>query len=108
MKKPLVIFMALGLAGCLNMPTPPSRITGSYTTGLIYQKFNCSRLTIELSNLTKRENTLVSVQKQRIDESEVQAFWWFVGKGDGMAAAELANVRGEQNAVRKVMRIKGC
>ena len=96
------------LAGCMNMPTPSSQITGSYTSGLTYESYECPRLGIELDSLARRENQLVTAQEQRIKTSQVQAFWWGVGQGDGIEASELANVRGEKEAVRKVMEVKGC
>lgn len=100
---PLVV-----LPGCMNMPTPASQITGSYTSGLRYENFDCSRLGIELDSLARRENQLVIAQEQRIKTSQTQAFWWGFGQGDGIEASELANVRGEKEAVRKAMETKAC
>ncbi len=96
------------LGGCVNMPTPPSQITGSYTSGLRYEDFDCSRLSVELDSLARRENQLVIAQEQRIKSSQVQGCLWGFGQGDGIEASELANVRGEKEAVRKAMEIKGC
>jgi len=96
------------LAGCANMPTPPSQITGSYTSGLRYENFDCQKLSVELDSLARRENQLIIAQEQRIKTSQTQAFWWGFGQGDGIEASELANVRGEKEAVRKAMEIKGC
>jgi len=92
----------------MNMPTPPSQITGSYTSGLKYKNLDCSQLSAELDSLTRRENQLVIAQKQRIKTSEMQAFWWGFGTGDGIEASELANVRGEKEAVRRTMEAKSC
>lgn len=96
------------LTGCMNMPTKASQITGSYTSGLKYEKFECSRLAVEINSLARRENQLVTAQEQRYKTSETQAFWWGFGQGDGVEASELANVRGEKEAVRKAMDVKGC
>jgi len=96
------------LTGCLNMPTQPSQITGSYTSGLKYEDFDCSRLSVEVDSLARRENQLVIAQEQRYKTSTTQAFWWGFGQGDGVEASELANVRGEKEAVRKAMEVKGC
>ena len=96
------------LTGCLNMPTAPSQIAPAYTSGLEYESFDCSRLAIELASLTRRENQLVVAQEQRRKTSEVQAFWWGYGQGDGIEASELANVRGAKEAVRKAMDVKEC
>ena len=104
----LAVVTSTFLAGCLNMPTPSSQITGSYTSGLRYESFECSRLAVELESLTRRENQLVIAQEQRTKTSQMQAFWWGFGQGDGIEASELANVRGEKEAVRKAMEAKGC
>ncbi len=104
----LAVLTSMFLTGCMNMPTPSSQITGSYTSGLRYEDFDCSRLSTELDSLARRENQLVIAQEQRIKTSQTQAFWWGFGQGDGIEASELANVRGEKEAVRKAMEIKGC
>ena len=90
------------------MPTQTSQITGSYTSGLKYEVFDCSRLSAELDSLARRENQLVIAQEQRIKTSQMQAFWWGFGQGDGIEASELANVRGEKEAVRSTMAAKRC
>lgn len=98
----------LGVLGCMNMPTPPSQITGSYTSGIRYEGLDCGRLAAELDSLSRRETQLVVAQEQRRKTSEMQAFWSGYGQGDGIEAVELANVRGEREAVRKTMESKGC
>jgi len=110
LKKKLIAASAatIALAGCMNMPTPPSQITGSYTSGLRYEDYPCPRLAIEVDSLARRENQLVLAQEQRIKTSQTQAFWYGVGQGDGIEASELANVRGEKEAVRKAMDVKRC
>ena len=55
-----------------------------------------------------KKNQLVIAQEQRYKTSKTQAFWWGFGQGDGVEASELANVRGEKEAVRKAMQVKGC
>ena len=92
----------------MNMPTPPSRITGSYTSALRYEQFDCYQLAAESYRLAQRESQLVVAQEQRIKTSEKQAFWWRFGQGDGIEASELANVRGEQGAVRTASEKKNC
>lgn len=104
----LSILSLIFLVGCLNMPTPSSQITGSYTSGLKYENFDCSRLSSEVDSLARRENQLVIAQEQRVKTSKVQAFWWGFGQGDGIEASELANVRGEKEAARHAMDVKSC
>lgn len=100
--------LLIGLSGCLNMPTQPSQITGSYTSGLEYESYSCDQLGAEIASMARRENQLVAAQRQRIKTSQMQAFWWGFGQGDGIEASELANVRGEKEAVREEMAAKRC
>jgi hypothetical protein len=105
----LSIFVCVAaVTGCLNMPTPPSQITGSYQSGLRYEEFDCSKLSAELDSLARRENQLTIAQEQRVKSSQVQAFWWGFGSGDGVEASELASVKGEKEAVRKAIDAKSC
>ena len=96
------------LSGCMNMPTPPSQITSSYTSGLRYMDFDCPTLSVEMDSLARRQNQLVIAQEQRIKTSKTQAFWYGYGQGDGIEASELANVKGEKEAVRTAMEKKNC
>lgn len=99
---------AIFLSACANMPTPASQITGSYTSGLKYEEYPCHKLTAELNSLARRENQLVIAQEQRVKSSTLQAFWLGYGTGDGIEASELANVRGEKEAVRSAIEAKSC
>lgn len=107
-KSVIMVLIFLIQTGCFNLATPPSQISGSYTSELRYQNFTCEQLSAELSSLARRENQLVTAQEQRRKSSMVQAFWIGYGNGDGIEAAELANVRGEKEAVRKAIEAKGC
>lgn len=104
----LSLIMCTFLVGCMNMPTPTSQITGAYTSGVKYDSFDCSSLAVELNSLARRENQLAIAQGQRAKTSQMQAFWYGFGQGDGIEASELANVRGEKEAVRRAMEAKGC
>ena len=106
--KVIVLIGLISLSGCMNMPTPASQITGSYVSPLKYEKYGCDQLSAESSSLARRENQLVIAQEQRINTSETQAFWYGYGQGDGIEASELANVKGEKEAVRTAMDSKSC
>lgn len=107
-KARFAVVLAFGLTGCMNMPTPPSQITSSYISGIRYEALDCQRLAVEMDSLARRENQLVSAQEQRVKSSQVQAFWFGYGQGDGVEASELANVRGEREAVRTAIAAKNC
>lgn len=104
----LWILVGASLTGCMNMPTQPSQITGSYTSGLKYEDYPCNKLGVEMDSLARRENQLTIAQEQRIKTSQTQAIWWGYGQGDGIEASELANVRGEKEALRRAMDNKQC
>ena len=108
LKLSIVATLLLLVNGCANKPTNPNQITGAYVSTMKYERYGCSRLTVELNSLSRRENQLVAAQKSRVGSSQVQEFWLGYGTGDGIEASELANVRGEREAVRKTMGIKGC
>jgi hypothetical protein len=90
------------------MPTQPSQITGAYVSPEKYEKMSCEQLAVEQNSLARRHNQLVAAQEQRVKSSRVQAFWLGFGNGDGVEASELANVRGEMEAVRTTMEKKHC
>lgn len=104
----LLVGVMTVLSGCMNMPTPASQITGSYTSGLKYDSYSCDRLAAEINSLARRENQLTLAQEQRVKSSQIQAFWWGFGQGDGIEASELANVRGEKEAIRTAMETNHC
>lgn len=96
------------LTGCMNMPTSTAQITGAHTSGQQYAGYTCTQLAKEMASLARRENQLVVAQEQRIKTSQMQAFWWGFGNGDGIEASELANVRGEKEAIHSVIEDKEC
>ena len=103
-----VTAIPISLVGCVNMPTAPAEISGSYTSDLKYAEYNCLQLASETNSLARRENQLVIAQEQRVKTSQMQAFWYGFGQGDGIVASELANVRGTKEAVRSAMDKKIC
>lgn len=107
-KSALALAAAVTLGGCLNMPTPAVQITPSYQSTLQYEQFDCNRLVAEADSLSRREAQLVAAQEQRVRTSQMQAFWWGFGQGDGVEATELANVRGQREAVRTAIATKQC
>jgi hypothetical protein len=102
------VFALLSLSGCTNAPTPSSQIAASRGSGLKYDDYTCAGLSVELESLVRRELALIKAQEQRINSSKVQTFVLGIGQGDGAEASELANVRGDQDAVQKVMAAKKC
>jgi hypothetical protein len=90
------------LSSCA-MPTNPNKIQPAYVSEDKYTKLSCSKLAEQLEEVSQRETRLVAAQKQRISTSSMQAFWWGFGQGDGLEAIDLAQVRGEREAISKAM-----
>ena len=104
----LLCVLAGLIAGCFNLGTKPSEITPAYVPASQYENYDCKHLSIELADLSRREGELVAAQNQRRQSSKVQAFWVGFGQGDGVAASELAYVKGALLAVQKQQALKNC
>lgn len=107
----ITIFTGVALAstaGCLNIPTKPAKIEPSYVSSLRYKNYTCQELKTEKTALSNQENKLVYAQNQRIDNSRVQALAFGFGQGDGIAAPEIANVKGKLSAINTTLKNKRC
>ncbi|MBF1292546.1 MAG: hypothetical protein HXM82_00455 [Neisseria sp.] len=106
----LSVLILLLVSGCVypNMATPSSQIAPAYISSAKYSLFDCHQLQTELDSISQRESVLVVAQEQRVKNSEKQATWFEYGQGDGVKATELANVKGEKEAVRKALVLKSC
>lgn len=108
MKRIAVAIAAVSLSGCFNLATPPSQITGAYVSPVKYGNYSCQQLITENDSLARRENALVIAQEGRRKSSKVQAFWLGFGQGDGVEAAELADVKGDREAVTSALHARQC
>lgn len=108
--KKSIILLAILVSGCVypNMPTPASQITPTFVSSAKYDGFDCQRLRAEFDSVSRREAQVTVAQEQRFKSSEKQAAWFGYGQGDGVEAAELGNLRGEKEALRKSLEIKQC
>jgi len=100
--------MLLSLAGCMNMPTPPSDVPTPLFSTAPYESMDCSRLAAEQERLSTAERDLTVAQEKRVTASGGHALFYGWGRGDGMETVELAKVRGERDAVRRTQVKKGC
>jgi hypothetical protein len=105
--KILSIGMVCTLSACA-MPTEPEGIAGVPVSTLKYKRNTCEELNAEITALYRRQTLLNLAQQKRIESSQVQAFWWGFGQGDGIEAFELAQNKGESEAIRNVMLEKDC
>ena len=106
---PVAVVLSLLVSACaINAPTPSSQIAASGGSGINYDEYACPRLKTEMESLVRREFVLIAAQEQRVKSSSFQATVLGVGQGDGAEATELANVRGDENTVHKLMQAKKC
>lgn len=91
-------------------------IRGSYVSPLQYQGHTCQQISAEASRVSSRAAEVAGVQDQKRTNDQVATgvaivvFWpaaFFVG-GDGQAAAELARLKGEYEALEKIAIEKNC
>lgn len=98
------------LAGCqTNQPTPAEAITPLYTAPSEFSNSGCSELKETLADINSREPSLVKAQTDRRSSSAWKSFWWNgVGDGDNSIAQDIAKIRGQREAIQKVMSRKNC
>ncbi|SBV93546.1 Predicted protein (fragment) [uncultured delta proteobacterium] len=101
------LLLVLGLGGCM-MTTPPAEVKGTQVSESKYMSYDCPQLTDELQFLSRREEQLARAQDRRLNSSQLRAFITGFGRGDGVEATQLAEVRGEKEAVCKAMERKSC
>jgi len=104
----------LGLvAGCAS---GADEIAPSYVSPVMYENFTCQQLAFEAQSISARAAQAAGVQnKQRTTDAVVTTvglvvFWpsLFFIKGDGAKAAELANLKGQMEAVEQASLRKNC
>jgi hypothetical protein len=101
------------LAGCA---TPPKDIAPTYVSTGLYENLSCKQLRAEAENVSARAATANGQQeKNRGNDAamttvSIVLFWpaAFFLKGDGAAAAEVARLKGEMQAIEQVNRVKNC
>jgi hypothetical protein len=99
--------VALIFSAC-NLTTPVVEIQGAYFSPLPFALHACPELLQEFWRLDQREANLAKAHHDHKITSDWQAVLFGFGKGDGVAASELANVRGQQEVIISVMTSKDC
>ncbi|WEK06525.1 MAG: hypothetical protein P0Y65_09865 [Candidatus Devosia phytovorans] len=101
------------LAACA---TPPKDIAPTYVSTGLYENLSCSQLRAEAEAVSSRAAAAYGQQdKNRSSDAAmttvtVVLFWpaAFFMKGDGAAAADVARLKGEMQAIEQVNRVKNC
>lgn len=111
--KASLILTLTALAGCAS---GADDIAPSYVSPVMYENFTCQQLAFEAQSISSRAAQAAGVQnKQRTTDAVVTTvglvvFWpsLFFIKGDGAKAAELANLKGQMEAVEQASIRKNC
>ncbi len=101
------------LAGCA---TPPKDIAAAYVSTNLYQNLPCSQLRDEAEAVSARMAQAYGVQESKRGKDAAMTtvgmvlFWpaLFFMEGDGAAAADVARLKGEMEAIQQVNRLKNC
>ena len=109
----LVPVLCLAVAGCASSS---AEITPAYVSPFIYQNLNCQQLAQEAQGISARATQLAGAQdQQRTNDTiattaAVIVFWpaAFLVGGDKQTAAELAQMKGQMNAVEQAAIQKNC
>jgi len=108
--------VALAAAAIGACASSSGDIRASYVSPLQYQSYNCQQISAEAARVSSRAAELSGVQDaNRADDQiatgvAIVVFWpaAFLVKGDGQAAAELARLKGEYEALEKIAIEKNC
>lgn len=105
--------LALGLAGCASSADD---IGASYVSPVAYENYSCQQLAREAQAVSTRAAQAAGVQNKAHTTDAVVTtvglvvFWpsLFFLKGDGQQTAELANLKGQMNAIEQASIQKNC
>lgn len=108
-----ILALAALLTGCA---TSPKNIEATYVSPVPYQRMSCTELKGEAERVSSAAAAATGRQAQQVGVDatamtvSMLVFWpaiFFVG-GDKGNAVELANLKGQMDAIEKVNAEKGC
>jgi hypothetical protein len=104
----------LALVGCAK---GADQITASYVSPLQFEAYDCQQLQAEGQRISARASQLSGVQDRKASDDALKTgaaivlFWpaaFFVQSGDGQTAGELAQMKGQFEAVQHASVQKKC
>ncbi|WP_224701998.1 hypothetical protein [Devosia aquimaris] len=109
----IALVATLSLAACASAPKD---IAPAYVSTGLYENLSCKQLRAEAEAVSARAVAASGQQEKNRSQDvgmttvAVVLFWpaAFFMKGDGAAAAEVARLKGEMQAIEQVNRIKNC
>lgn len=108
-----VAISILFLAGCASKS---SEIAPAYISPVSYQAYSCQQLGIEAQNVSQQAAIATGQQDKLHSEDVTKAtvgavlFWpvLLFNSGNGATAANLAQLRGQMNAIQQASTMKNC
>ena len=105
--------VAIAVSGCASSS---SDVRASYVSPLQYQSYTCQQISAEAARVSSRAAEVAGVQDTKRTNDQVATgvaivvFWpaAFLVGGDGQAAAKLARLKGEYEALEKISIEKNC
>jgi ABC-type hemin transport system substrate-binding protein len=96
--------------------SPPKDIAPAYVSTGLYENLSCAQLRNEAQAVSNRAAAAFGQQEKNRNQDAAMTgvalviFWpaALFMKGDGAAAAEVARLKGEMQAIEQVNRIKNC
>jgi hypothetical protein len=112
-RKPVAVLTALTLAGCASKS---SEITATYVSPMMYQSFTCQQLAAEATRVSAAAAAASGQQDSQVTKDAVATtvgvliFWptLFLIGGDKQNAAQLANLKGQMEAIEQTSIQKNC
>ena len=109
----LALGATLVLAGCA---TSPKDIQPTYVSPVLYQNLSCQQLAQEAARVSHEAQTATGAQTQQQSRDAVATtvgvivFWpaLFLIGGDKGNAAQIANLKGQMNAIEQASIAKNC
>ncbi|WP_072682083.1 hypothetical protein [Arcobacter sp. LA11] len=117
MKKLYLGFILVGALFFSGCASKPSGMPTSYISEVEYQNYDCSQLSLEADEITRRIKNLYINLDSKADGDTVQMgialvlFWpmlFALEGGDGIEATEYSKLKGELEAIRKASLLKKC
>ena len=113
MKRIAVGILALGLAGCASRS---ENISAAYVSPNLYASYSCPQLRDEAQRVSGRAAQVSGAQDSKATGDAVATgvaivvFWpaAFLVKGDGATAGELAQLKGQMDAIEQSSIMKKC
>ncbi len=116
MKLKATLVASFALATLSACATPPKDIAPTYVSTGLYERLSCAELRNEAEAVSARAQQAYGLQEANRSSDAAMTgvalvlFWpaAFFMKGDGAAAADVARLKGEMQAIEQVNRIKNC